>query len=124
MSIIQSFFKKSSLVILCYSITDRKSFDEIELYLKDAQKFCPPYCKFILVGTQVDVKEEKKINKEEGLKFKKDNNLDYFIEILELTLQNFENILMTDTIIILKNYLLKSVYYRRNEMERKNKEKN
>ena len=61
--------------MVVYDITNLNSFNESKSYCKEAiLENCKKDIKVMLVGNKTDLKEERKIPKEEGLKFANENN--------------------------------------------------
>ncbi len=61
--------------MVVYDITRPDSFNECKNYCKQAIiENCKKDIKVMLVGNKADLEEERKIPKEEGLKFAKENN--------------------------------------------------
>ena len=52
------FYPNASLAIIVYSINDKKSFEDIDLLLKDC-KSCSPVMKFFIVGNKIDIDEKE-----------------------------------------------------------------
>ncbi len=75
--ILSSNYRNSSLAIFVYSINNRKSFEHINDWLKEAKE-CNPNLKIFLIGNNLE--NEREVEKEEGMKYKNDNNLDFFME--------------------------------------------
>ena len=80
-SLISSFYRNATLAIIVYSIDDKDSFIHVENWLKEIKCQSNPDIKIFLVGNKCDLEKSRQISKEEGLEFKKDNNLDMFMEV-------------------------------------------
>ena len=97
--------------MVVYDITDIKSFDECKKYRRKAiLEKCKEDIKVMLVGNKADLEDERKISKEEGLKFAEENNylfretsclnLDSIIEAFEtLIIETFNTIKNKDDLI-------------------------
>jgi small GTP-binding protein len=79
-SLITNFYRNSSLAILVYSIDNYESFENVDLWLKELKAFSNPDCKVLLIGNKNDLEGSRKVDYETGEKFRRDNNLDFFIE--------------------------------------------
>ena len=79
-SLISSFYHNTSLAIIVYAIDDKKSFDDLEIWLKDLKTNSSPDTKIFLIGNKVDLENQRVITKEMAEKFKEEFDLDYFIE--------------------------------------------
>ena len=70
---------KLQLAILCYSIENKESFENIEKWLKSVKNLAKSNIKIFLVGNKCDLKN-RVITMDEGKIFQQQNSLDYFIE--------------------------------------------
>jgi GTPase SAR1 family protein len=70
-----------------------ESFENIEIWLKELKTHSNPDAKVFLIGNKVDLEEKRKLNKEVAMKFKKDYNLDLFMEASAKTGFNAKNVL-------------------------------
>ena len=52
-------YHNASLAIIIYSINDRKSFDDIDLLMKDCRSNGSPDMKFFIVGNKIDIDEKE-----------------------------------------------------------------
>ena len=82
----------SSLVVLVYSIENRKSFDNIQNWLNEIKDNKNSDTKIFLIGNKLDLEENRKIKEEEGEIFKKVHNLDLFMEASAKTGYNVRKI--------------------------------
>ena len=78
MQLMSKFFILSN--ILWIFIYSSKSFDDIDLWLKDLKANSNPDIKVFLIGNKVDLEESRLVPKEKALQFKKDFDLDLFME--------------------------------------------
>ena len=78
-SLINSFYRSSSLAILVYSIDNRNSFNHLEDWLNDIKTQSNPDTKIFLIGNKVDLEDKREISKEMGEKFCSDHNLSLFL---------------------------------------------
>ena len=108
-SLIKSYYRNSSLVILVYSIDDEKSFNQLNSWLKDIRAYSEQNTKIFLVGNKIDISDEnRKINNEMGNKFYKDNNLNNFFETSAKTGYNIENVFMQCVKILYEENLMQN----------------
>ena len=84
--------KNPDALILIYDITDNYSYDHLNILVKNL-KFEESFIKIpiILVGNKIDLKNRRKITREQGYKFA-DKNGFLFIECSALTGENVNNI--------------------------------
>ena len=113
-SLITSFYNNASVVLLAYDVTNEKSFKDIEYWVKEAKEKNPKVIEhFVLIGTKIDLKDDRKVTKETGEKFAKANGMKF----VEVSAQTGTGI--TD----LENILAKIIYEESKKKEEK-KEKN
>jgi len=70
--------EKLHAVIICFSLCDRKSFKEVEYYMKFAQKECPAEPYLMLIGTNYDKWKSRVVTYDEAETFAMSNGLSYF----------------------------------------------
>ena len=63
-------------VILVYDVTNRKSFEDLKIWLNDINNITNKVS-IVLFGNKCDI-ENRKVTKEEAEKFAKENNIPYF----------------------------------------------
>ena len=68
------FYRSSDLVILCYSITDHQSFDNLKLWLEEVEAQCYGDVQVILVGCKQDLDYEREVSQEEAQEFMSKNS--------------------------------------------------
>ena len=104
-SLITNFYRNSSLAIVTYSIDSKESFVHAENWLNDLRSQANPDVRIFLVGNKADLEEERKVSKEEGEKYKEEQNLDLFMETSAKTGYNAKNVLIEAAKILYKDYL-------------------
>ena len=92
----------SKYFILIYS---EKSFEDIDLWLKDIKENSSPDIKIFLIGNKADLEEKRKITKEQAEKFKKDYDLEFFTETSAKTGQNIIDIFYRAATILYADYV-------------------
>lgn len=76
-TIAKAYFRSALGVVLVYDITDRKSFDLLPRWLRDARTEADPHCSVILVGNKTDLAASRVVSKEEAEDFAKTHELQY-----------------------------------------------
>ena len=104
-SLISNFYRNSSLAVILYSIDNRESFEHAENWLNELKSQANPDVRIFLVGNKSDLEEQRKVTKEEGLKFKTDQGLDIFMETSAKTGYNARNVLIESAKILYADYL-------------------
>ena len=79
-SLIQNFYRNSSLAILVYSIDNKSSFENLEIWLNEIRTKGNPDVKIFLVGNKIDLEDKREVSTEEGKLFYENNKLSLFIE--------------------------------------------
>jgi small GTP-binding protein len=78
-SLITNFYRTASLAIIVYSVTDKRSFEETEIWLKQVKLNADPNCKIFLIANKVDL-PEKQVTSEEGMNLKKEHGFECYME--------------------------------------------
>ena len=78
-SLIKNFYRNASLAIIVYSVEDLKSFNDINIWLKQVKSYGIPSCKIFLIGNKIDT-DNREVTLEQGLKCKNDFFFDCFME--------------------------------------------
>jgi small GTP-binding protein len=79
-SLITNFYRNTSLAIIVYAINNEESFKDIDMWLKELRTHASPDVKVFLIGNKIDLENERKITKEQGEEFSKNNCINKFIE--------------------------------------------
>ena len=77
-ALIRSYYTNSSLAIIVYSVTDKDSFDDVNVWYKLLKENISD-CKIFLIANKVD-SPERKITSEQGNKCRNDFNFDLYME--------------------------------------------
>ena len=76
-TIAKAYFRSALGVVLVFDITDRKSFDQLPRWLRDARMEADPHCSVILVGNKSDLAATRVVSREEAEEFAKVHELQY-----------------------------------------------
>ena len=90
-SITRSYYKSSACVFIVYDISDRKTFDDVDLWLKDCREICFKNVQIYLIGNKSDLKDKRQVTEEEGKNFAEENKLKFY-ETSALNGTNIEEI--------------------------------
>ena len=77
-SLVQGFYHNSSLALLVYEINNKKSFENLEFWLKDLRQHTEKDLSVFIIGNKNDL--ERKVTQEEVKNFKNTNDIVYFAE--------------------------------------------
>ena len=94
---------KNKYVITKYS---SKSFDDVDLWLKDLKSNSNPDIKIFLIGNKVDLEESRLVTKEQALQFQKDFELDLFMETSAKTGFNTQELFVQAAKVLYEDYML------------------
>ena len=103
-SLITNFYRSSSLAILVYSIDQRESFDDLDLWIKELKANNSPDTKLMLVGNKLDLEDNRKVKYEEGKKLAQDFNFIGFFETSAKTGKNIKNMFLKAAVILYEEY--------------------
>ena len=73
-SVTKMFLQDSQILLLCYSITDRKSFDNLDFWLKLATDITGKKIVLGIAGNKSDLFEKEQVKDSEGEEFARDHN--------------------------------------------------
>jgi small GTP-binding protein len=104
-SLITNFYRNSSLAILVYSIDNYESFENLDLWLKELKTFSSPDAKVFLIGNKTDLDHKRKVSYEQGLTYKTENNLDFFMEVSAKTGFNAQKVFVEAAKVLYVDYL-------------------
>ena len=79
-SLIQGFYRNSSLAILVYAIDNAKSFENLELWLNDIKMNSNPNIRIFLIGNKKDLEENREVHTDDAETFSHEHNLNLFLE--------------------------------------------
>jgi small GTP-binding protein len=77
-NIAKSYFQSTDGFVIVYDITNEESFEKLDFWFEQINTNAPKIAKTILFGNKSDMKDERKVSKEEGEKYAKDNELTFF----------------------------------------------
>ena len=104
-SLITNFYRNSSLAIMVYAINSLESFSNIEMWLRELRTHSNPDAKVFLIGNKLDLENERKVTKEQGEKFCKENNINEFMESSAKTGVNAQNIFIKAAQTLYEDYI-------------------
>ena len=77
-NIAKNYFQSSDGFIIVYDISNTESFDKLDYWIEQIKTNSQEFAKMILFGNKSDIIEERKISKEEGEQYAKNNNIHFF----------------------------------------------
>jgi small GTP-binding protein len=76
-TIAKAYFRSALGVILVFDICDRKSFESLPRWLRDARMEADTHCSIFVVGNKLDLAPKRAVSAEEGEEFAKAQGLQY-----------------------------------------------
>ena len=104
-SLITNFYRSSSLAIIVYSIDQRESFKDLDLWIKELKINNSPDTKLLLVGNKLDLEEKRQVSYEEGMIFKDEFGFIDFFETSAKTGENIKNMFIRIAIALYEEYV-------------------
>jgi len=104
-SIVKSFYRNTSGVYLCYSVTRRDSFLNLESWFTEVRENTNSNIVIILVGNQSDKTNERAVTYEEGEKFARENKIDLFYETSAFRGDNIDKCFFEGTKMVFQTYM-------------------
>ena len=101
-SLITNFYRSTALAIICYSVTDAKSFQEIDIWLKQLKMNADPDCKVFLIANKIDL-PNRVISSEEGMKCKKEHGFECYMETSAKTGVNVKELFVNCALALYKD---------------------
>ncbi len=77
-SIAQNYFRDAVGALVCFSIINRKSFDNLKRYLDDLDEYSHPRVQKILVGTFSDYADQRNVSREEAQELADKLGMEYY----------------------------------------------
>ena len=101
-SLVQGFYRNTSLAIILYDINNKKTFEGLDLWLKDLRQYTSPDIPVFIVGNKNDL--ERKVTTEEANIFYKSNRTGYFAECSAKSGYNVKEIFFEAAKLLYQNY--------------------
>ena len=77
-SITRSYYKNSTCAFIVYDITEKKTFDDVKIWLQDCRELCSKNVLIYLLGNKCDLNDKRQVSVEEAKQFAEENNLNFF----------------------------------------------
>ena len=108
-SLIQGFYRNTSATLIVFSKSDRKTFNNLNSWVKDVKNNTEQEIPIFLIGNKCDVEKNSiQVTREEGEEYMKQYNLKYYSDVSAKTgynvLETFEEVAKT----VYKDYCLKN----------------
>ena len=103
-SLISSFYRNSSLAILVYSIDNKDSFKNLEIWLNELKVNSNPDVKIFLIGNKSDLENNREVTSTDAENFKMENSMNLFMESSAKTGFNAQEIFIEASKILYDEY--------------------
>ena len=90
-SITKGYYSNTCCALIVYDITNQNSFDSVKKWIEDVKNYADKDTHLVLVGNKIDLKDQRKISKEDGQNLATQNGMDFY-ESSALTGENINNI--------------------------------
>ena len=90
-SITKGYYSNTCCALIVYDITNQNSFDSVKHWIEDVKNYAHKDTHLVLVGNKIDLKDQRKISKEDGQNLATQNGMDFY-ESSALTGENINNI--------------------------------
>ena len=102
-SLIKNFYRNTSMALMVYSIDDKDSFKDIDLWIKELKICSNPDSQMILIGNKSDL-ENRQVTTEMGKKFAENYDFADFIETSAKTGFNAKKVFIESAKILYNDY--------------------
>ena len=103
-SLISGFYRSTELAILVFSVSDRKSFQDLDIWLKQLKMHGTPDCKIFLIGNKVDL-PNREVSSEEAINCKKENEFECYMETSAKSGVNIKELFVNCALSLYKKYI-------------------
>lgn len=101
-SLISAYYRNVHGVILVYDITNKITFADLKMWIRDTDRFCSEYVVRILVGNKSDLTQNREVTYDEGKRLAQDMDM-IFIETSAKTFNGIEDAFISMTTEIINN---------------------
>jgi small GTP-binding protein len=102
-SVSKAYFRNALGAVLVFDLTQKASFDELNMWINDLNTLCAPNACIILVGNKTDLPDDRTVSQNEASETAKRYNLEY----LETSAKNGDNV--TEAFVRLGQGILRQV---------------
>lgn len=98
-TITQMYYRGTNVILVIYDVTDRTSFENIKIWLKEIEKNAPDNVIKILIGNKSDIVDKRSVSKDEAENFSVTNG---FVKYYETSAK--KNINIEEIFLFIGNY--------------------
>jgi Ras-related protein Rab-1A len=77
-TITTSYYRGSHMIFLCYDITDRETFTNLNIWVNEIKNLASGNVRVIVCGTKLDLAHKRQVSKQEGQTFADTYGFDYY----------------------------------------------
>ena len=77
-SITRAYYKNSVCALICYDITNRDTFKNVQVWIEDCKNQSPKTIFIVLVGNKTDLEEKRQVSYNEGKEYATNNGMLFF----------------------------------------------
>ena len=104
LSITRSYYRNADGCILCFDLTRKSSFENMEMWLNEAKLHCNNKdLKIMMIGNKADLVEKRSVSKEEAQAFVDKHKLDNYVELSCRDFEEVQNMFIDSAKSIFKN---------------------
>ena len=103
-SLISGFYRSTELAIIVYSVVDKKSFYDIEIWIKQLKTYGSPDCKIFLRGNKIDL-PNRLVSSEEGINCKNEHDFECYMETSAKNNININELFVNCAMALYKKFL-------------------
>ena len=74
----QNFFRKSDGILICFDMNNKKTFDNVCVWVETLNKFCEKETPKVVIGNKVDIAKDRQVTYEEAMSFARSLGFTYF----------------------------------------------
>lgn len=93
-TITASFYRGAHIIIIAFDLTNKQTFDNLQQWLQEADRFAAPDAQKLIVGTKHDLESEKMVNTDDAAQFCSQQGITY-IETSAKTGHNIDYVFTT-----------------------------
>ena len=77
-TITTSYYRGAHMIFMCYDITDRQSFQNLEMWLQEVHKYASLGARIVICGTKIDLGSKREVSYEEANLYANKHGYDFY----------------------------------------------
>ena len=77
-TITTSYYRGAHIIFMCYDITDRQSFQNLEMWYDEVKKYAGSNIQIVICGTKMDLTAKREVSYEEGKEYANDHGFNFY----------------------------------------------